>query len=66
MAESPDCQQDIGQNFPQPFEEEAEVVAHGGHDSVDMIAKAAFEEVSREMTAGFAMADDGLGRRAPP
>ena len=38
----------------------AEVVADGAHDGVDLVAKAAFEEVSAQMAVGFAMTNDGL------
>ncbi len=51
---------DFWQEFPQPLEDEAEVVADGAHDGVDLVAVAALEEVSGQVAVGFAMADDGL------
>ena len=57
---------DFGQKFPQPLEDEARVVADGVDDGVDVVAEAAFEEVSAQATVGFAMADDGFDGRSSP
>ncbi len=51
---------DFWQEFPQPLEDEAEVVADGAHDGVDLVAAASVQEVAPQMAVGFAMADDGL------
>ncbi len=37
---------DFAQKFPRPFEDEAEVVADGAHNGVDLVAIAALEEVA--------------------
>ncbi len=55
----------MAQEFPQPLEDEAEVVADGAHDGVDLVAEAAFEEVSAQVTVGLAVADDGLDGGSP-
>lgn len=56
----------MAQEFPQLLEDEAKVLADGAHDDVDLIAKAADEDVAAEMAVGFAMSDNGLeGRSAP-
>jgi len=36
---------DLAQRFPQPLEDEAEVVTDGALDGIDMAAETAFEEV---------------------
>ena len=52
------------QKFPQPSEDEAQVVAYGAHDSVDLVAETAFEEVPPQVAVDFVVADDGLDGRA--
>ena len=52
--------------MPQPSEDEAEVVAGGAHDGVDLVAGAAFEEVSAQAAVGFAIADHRLDGRSSP
>jgi len=54
------CSDNFAQKISQPSEDETEVVTDGGHDGVDLVAEAAFEEVAVEMSIGFAVADDGL------
>ncbi len=48
----------MAQEFPQPLENEAEVVADGAHDGVDVVAEAAVQEVAAEMAVGLAVSDD--------
>jgi len=57
---------DFAQKFPQPPEDEAEVVADGAHDGVDVVSAAAVQEVSAQVAVGFAMADDGFDGGSPP
>ena len=47
-------------NFFQPFEEEAEVVADGTHENIDVVSEVSFEEVSIQVAIGFAMSDDSF------
>jgi len=60
------CGDDFAPEFPEPVEDEAEVVSDGGHDGVDLVALASLEEVSGQMAIGFAMSDDGLDGGPPP
>ena len=52
--------------MPQPFEYEAQVVADGAHDGVDLVAEAAVQEVSAQMAVRLAVSDDGFDGGAPP
>ena len=54
------------QEFPQPLEDEAQVVADGAHDGVDLVAVSALEEVAAQVAVGFAMTDDGFDGGLPP
>ena len=56
----------MAQEFLQPLEDEAEVVADGAHDGVDLIAEAALEEVSAQMAVCLAVSDDGFDGGSPP
>ncbi len=52
--------------MPQPFEDEAQVVSNSAHDGVDLVAEAAFQEVSAQMAVRLAVSDDGFdGGPAP-
>jgi len=62
----PYCGDDFAQKFPQAFKDEAQVVADGAHDGVELVAEAAFEEVSAKMAVGFAMAEGGFDGGPPP
>ncbi len=57
---------DFAQESLQPLEDEAEVVADGAHDGVDLVAAAAVQEVSPKMAIGLAVADDGFDGGSPP
>ena len=56
----------MAQEFPQPLEDEAQVVADGAHDGVDLVAEAAFQEVAAEMAVHLAMSDDGFDGGSSP
>ena len=56
----------MAQEFPQPLEDEAQVVADGAHDGVDLVAVVAVQEVAAQVAVGLAMADDGLDGGAAP
>ena len=56
----------MGQEFPQPLEDESEVVADGAHDGVDLVSEAALEEVSPQMAVCLAVSDDGFDGGSPP
>ena len=51
---------------PQPFEDEADVVADSTHDGVDAVAEASLEEVSVEMAVALAVSDDRFDGGSPP
>ena len=55
----------MAQEFPQPLEDEAQVVADGAHDGVDLVAVSALEEVAAQVAVGFAMTDDGFDGGSP-
>ncbi len=56
----------MAQEFPQPLEDEAQVVADGAHDGVDVVAEASMQEVAAQMAVGLAMSDDGLDGGSSP
>ncbi len=61
----PYCDDDFAQSFPQLLEDEAQVVADGAHDDVDLVAEAAFQEVAAQVAVGLATADDGFDGGSP-
>src|SRR5712671_3530929 len=61
FGEGPD---DGTQEFCEPPQEQAEVVAGRGEDGVDAVACAAFEIVAVHAVLGLDVADDGLDSRA--
>ena len=62
----PNCGDDFEQKFPQPLEDEAEVVADGAHDGVDSVAVTALEEVAPEMAVHLAMTDNEFDGGSAP
>ena len=52
--------QEHGQEFSEPGEDAAEVVADGGEDDVGGVSWAASEVATAEVTFGLQMSDDGL------
>ena len=62
----PDCGDDFAQEFPQPLEDETQVVTDGAHDGVKLVAVAALEKVAPQMAVHLAMADDGFDGGSPP
>ena len=52
--------QEQAQEFSEPGEDAAEVVADGGEDHVGCIACAAFEVAAAEVAFGLQVSDDGL------
>src|SRR6201989_70854 len=60
FGEGPD---DGTQEFCEPPQEQAEVVAGRGEDGVDAVADAAFEIVAVHAVLGLDVADDGLDSR---
>lgn len=57
---------DCEQQKPEPFEQEAEVVAGRGENGIDGVAGAVGEIVSLHAMIGFEMSDDGFDGRSPP
>ena len=64
--QAPYCGDNFAQKLSQPFEDEAQVLAYGAHDGVELVALAALEEVAAQMAVGFAMADHRFDGGAPP
>src|SRR6478736_9507678 len=61
FGEGPD---DGTQEFCEPPQEQAEVIAGCGEDGVDAVADAAFEIVALHAVLGLDVTDDGLDSRA--